>query len=435
MAHQLKTLQGGARVVPRSLFFVSTAVALSLLGDQMIYAVLPVVHEAAGIPVTAVGLLLSANRLVRLVTNSLAGYVIERCGRRWPFILSLLLGAATTIAYGVIQGLWAFLVARLLWGTAWSFIRIEGLSTALDVAGPETRGRYMGIFQAISRLGGALAMLAGGFLTDAIGFRLTFIIFGLLTCVAALLAYVEMQRRPPDGSAKLAMPPPTEPSESLSTEATSPPRVSSAQVSRPSRRQVAVACFGTFSTLLVIGGTFSATLGYMLQTRFDSTLNLGTITIGIASLTGFLLGSRGVFELGLAPLTGYFGDRWGRHRLIMVAMPIGALLVGSMALQPSLLAVALITPAIFIAGVTLNVAFNAVAGDLAPPDKRSLFLSRFVTFQDLGAAIGPLIGYWIAPLFGLSWLYVCSASILLLAGLLYIVTFSKHALPTSTSAI
>jgi sulfite exporter TauE/SafE len=61
--------------MPRSLFLISTAVALALLGDQMLYTVLPVVHEAVGVPVTAVGLLLGANRLVRLVTNTFAGYM------------------------------------------------------------------------------------------------------------------------------------------------------------------------------------------------------------------------------------------------------------------------------------------------------------------------------------------------------------------------
>jgi MFS family permease len=141
---------------------ISIVVALSLLGDQLLYAVLPVMHEAMGVPVTAVGLILSANRLVRLVTNSLSGYVIDRFGRRWPFIGALLLGGVTTIAYGGLSGVWIFLMARLLWGAAWSFLRIEGLSTALDVASVDTRGRMMGIFQSISRLGGAIAMLVGG---------------------------------------------------------------------------------------------------------------------------------------------------------------------------------------------------------------------------------------------------------------------------------
>ena len=170
MKSLLRGVKKRSAVVPRPLLVISSAVALSLLGDQMLYAVLPAVHEAVGVPVTAVGLLLSANRLIRLLTNSLAGYVIERFGRHWPFVLALLLGGITTVAYGVVYGVWAFLVARLLWGTAWSFIRIEGMSTALDVASEETRGRYMGLFQAISRIGSAIALLAGGIFAVPLAF-------------------------------------------------------------------------------------------------------------------------------------------------------------------------------------------------------------------------------------------------------------------------
>lgn len=412
-----------AHAFPRPLVLISTAVALSLLGDQMLYAVLPVVHEAAGIPATAIGLLLSANRLVRLVTNSVAGYVVERFGRRWPFILALLLGGGTTIAYGVIHGVWAFVIARLLWGTAWSFIRIEGLSTALDVATEETRGRYMGLFQAISRLGSAVAMLAGGILTDVIGFRHTFVLFGIATCLAALLAWLEMRRR---GSSDVAH---------VSHEEAMP---GSARADPPSSTPVAVpvvhrgtlwhtivACAGTFSTLLVIGGLVSATLGYMLRLRFGDTITLGALSLGVASLTGALLSSRGFLELGFAPITGYFADRWGRHRIIFIAMPVGALLVAMLGFQPSLPIVAGVTILIFLAGITLNVAFNAVAGDIAPPDKRSMFLSLFVTFQDLGAAVGPLFGYWIAPRFGLVWLYLAAAGILIVMAALYVATFVR----------
>lgn len=88
--------------MPRSLFLISTAVALSLLGDQMLYTVLPVVHEAVGVPVTAIGLLLGANRLIRLGTNTFAGYVVTRWGRHWPFVLALFLGGVSTVAYGVL---------------------------------------------------------------------------------------------------------------------------------------------------------------------------------------------------------------------------------------------------------------------------------------------------------------------------------------------
>ena len=409
---------------PRSLILVSIVVALSLLGDQLLYAVLPVMHEAMGIPVTSVGLILSANRLVRLVTNSLSGYVIERFGRRWPFIGSLLLGGATTLAYGVLSGVWIFLLARLLWGTAWSFLRIEGLSTALDVATVDTRGRMMGIFQSISRLGGAIAMFVGGFLTDTVGFRLTFLMFGSVTCLAVLVAAVEMASRDRSGKARCAAP-----TSSLDTDDPEPQALASTQVSSPGLTHQAaygwliVISTCAFSTLLVIGGLVSSTLGYMLQQRFGMSATVGPMTIGVASLTGVLLSSRGFLELVFAPLAGSLSDRWGRQQLVVGALPVGALLVALYSFTPSPVALTVITLLIFLCGITLNVSFNAVAGDVAPPEKRSLFLSLFVTFQDLGAAIGPLLGYWIAPRFGLPLLYGLGAVLLGIASLLYALMF------------
>lgn len=419
----MHSLQTQTPALPRPLVLISAAVALSLLGDQMLYAVLPVVHEAAGVPVTAIGLLLSANRLVRLVTNGVAGYVVERFGRRWPFILSLLVGGGTTIAYGVMHGVWAFFFARLLWGTSWSFIRIEGLSTALDIATDATRGWYMGLFQAISRLGSAVAMLVGGILTDVIGFRRTFFLFGIVTCLTALLASIEMWGRGISDTARLSRSEP-DPAPATANVPCAPPAATLAP-NRGILWHPMVVCTGTFSTLLVIGGLVPATLGYMLRVRFGDTPTMGVLTIGVASLTGILLSSRGFLDLGCAPITGYFADRWGRHRIIFAAMPIGALLVASLGLQPSLPIVTVVTVLIFLVGIALNVAFNAVAGDIAPPDKRSMFLSLFVTFQDLGAAIGPLFGYWIAPRLGFVWLYVSGAGILLLAALLYTGAFVR----------
>lgn len=409
---------------PRSLVLVSIVVALSLLGDQLLYAVLPVMHEAMGIPVTAIGLILSANRLVRLVTNSLSGYVIDRFGRRWPFIGSLLLGGLTTIAYGVLSGVWVFLIARLLWGTAWSFLRIEGLSTALDVATDDTRGRMMGIFQSISRLGGATAMLAGGFLTDAIGFRLTFIGFGIVTCLATLMAYAEMAGRDTSGAAPSDIPTPHPPVDPSSSGAGPADNMAALGATRKAAYwRLAVLSWSTFSTLLVIGGLVSSTLGYLLQQRFGMSANIGSVTIGMASLTGILLGGRGFLDLAIAPLAGSLSDRWGRHRLVLMALPAGALLVGLYSLMHILVAITVITFLVFLCSITLNVTFNAIAGDIAPPDKRSMFLSLFVTFQDLGAALGPLLGYWIAPRFGLSWMYIAGAVILGIASLLYLITF------------
>jgi MFS family permease len=400
-------------------------VALSLLGDQMLYAVLPVMHEAVGVPVVAVGLLLSANRWVRLLTNTLAVQVLARYGRQWPFVLALVLGGLTTIAYGVLHGVWVFLAARLLWGTAWSFIRIEGLSTVLDVAAEGSRGRYMGLYQAISRLGGAVAMLAGGVLTDVIGFRATFVLFGSCTCASALLAHYEMrQRRVRDvarttgASATAAAPSPRQQAQGQEDRTTW-------GTDRDTRWRMAAASFATFSTF-VIGALVSATLGYTLRHRFGTTLTVGSLAVGVASLTGLLLSSRGFLDLGFAPFAGYLADRWGRHRMIFATMPVAILSVAVLAIQPPLLVVIGAVLLLYAAGAAGHVALDAVAGDIAPAGKRRMFLSLFVTWQDLGAATGPLLGYWIGPQFGLFWLYLSGASLLLAATVVYLVTFVEY---------
>lgn len=403
--------------MPRSLVLVSLTVALSLLGDQMLYVVLPVVHDTVGVPVVSVGLLLSANRWVRLLTNTLAAQVIARYGRQWPFVLALLLGGVTTIAYGVLYGVGVFLVARLLWGTAWSFIRIEGLSTALDVASEQTRGQFLGLYQSISRLGSAVAMLAGGICSDVMGFRATFVLFGALTCLGALLAYYEMARRQSTRGTARAAPAPVVP------HTTAAPAPVAGPLDGSTRRRMIVASFGTFSVFLTIGGLVSATLGYMLHQRFGAALMLGPWLVGVASLSGFLLSSRGFLDLGFAPLAGRLADRWGRTGMLVCAMPVACVTIIGLALQPPLWVVLALVLLLFAAGSALQVTLDALAGDIAPPARRRAFLSLFVTWQDLGAATGPLLGFWIAPHFGLMWLYLSGAVVLLLAMLAYLATF------------
>ena len=56
--------------------------ALSILGDSMLYAVLPAHAASLGIPVAGVGVILSVNRWIRLATNFGAAGVFRRLGSR-----------------------------------------------------------------------------------------------------------------------------------------------------------------------------------------------------------------------------------------------------------------------------------------------------------------------------------------------------------------
>lgn len=118
------TLPSDAQRRPPSPMLVAAAVSVSLLGDALLYAVLPSQASRLGIPLALVGVLLSANRIIRLVTNSWAGAVYSRRGREGPFFAAMVGATVTTLSYALPWGFWPFLAARTIWGTCWSFLRM-----------------------------------------------------------------------------------------------------------------------------------------------------------------------------------------------------------------------------------------------------------------------------------------------------------------------
>ena len=147
--------------------------ALSLLGDATLYTVLPHPDISAqlGITLSMVGLLLGANRAIRLVLNGPVGILYDRFPRRRLLIAALALGAGSSIFYAVGYGFWPLLMGRISWGVAWSLLWVGGNSVVLDVSTEENRGRNSGIYQMWFFIGVATASFVGAMLTDTFGFR------------------------------------------------------------------------------------------------------------------------------------------------------------------------------------------------------------------------------------------------------------------------
>ena len=140
------------------------------MGDSFLYGLLPLEAKNLGIALPLVGVLLSANRLVRLISNTWASAIFERLGPRTPFILAAVLSLITTALYGVGWGFVVFLLARLGWGIAWSALR-QGGYQAVWTGSESARGRLTGLLWGLVRLGSAFSVLAGGYLRDRFGYR------------------------------------------------------------------------------------------------------------------------------------------------------------------------------------------------------------------------------------------------------------------------
>ena len=133
----------------RVLWPLGLGTALSLMGDATMYTVLPTHTVDAGIVLSSVGVLLGANRAVRILLNGPAGLAYDRCPRRWLFVPALFIGAVSTAIYALVRGFWPLLMGRLLWGLAWSGIWVGGATVILDVTTDRDRGRWTAELRAL----------------------------------------------------------------------------------------------------------------------------------------------------------------------------------------------------------------------------------------------------------------------------------------------
>lgn len=376
------------------------------MGDSLLYAVLPVIWDDLGLTAGMVGIILSINRFVRMVTNPIAGWVAGRVGARLPFTLAVLVAAASTLLYGVGLGVAAFLVARCLWGLCWSFLRLGGHLAAIEAGTDGRRGYYLGFFSGITRAGSLLAVVTGGFLTDLISFEITIYLFTGISLLAGLWTLREWRAAP-------EFIPPADHNNTNHVE------------NPPPQAKAWWMAIGTLFSLtflhgLAISGLVTATLGYLIADRYADGVDLVLVTVGAASFTGLLLGSRFLADAIWAPIAGHSSDRWGRLPFFITVAGIQVVSLSLLGAFDALLWTMAGAVTLFFAATAVQVSLDASAGDLAIHGNRARLMSWYATAHDLGAAIGPIIGYTIGIAIGLGIIYPATAFLFLLTAIAFI---------------
>lgn len=374
--------------------------ALSDIGDAMLYTVLPTHPADAGIALADVGIMLSINRLIRLVTNGPAGWFYDRAReRRTIFIASLTLGAISTAWYAFADGFEPLFIARLLWGLAWSGIWVGGNAIVLGIAPRGERGQWVGLYQLWFFFGPVLGSLLGGIFTDAFGYRLALVFCAIMSTFGVILAAIglanqhHLKEQPPAPKAieprpRFAMNP--------DFRALSP------------RMWAAIAAHG--ANRLIFAGVVSSTLGLLIE-------QLRGNLIGVATITGTLLAARTLVSLVSAPIAGAWSDRLGsRWGLLTISALMGAVGMSVFAI-PDIFA-ALIGALIgAIASGSIQSLTAALVGDLSVEEHQGRNLGVFHTAGDLGSAIGPLAAFALLPVTGLYAVFLgCAALLFIIAG-------------------
>ena len=359
----------------RAVVFIALATAFSLLGDQMLYAVVPTHYAAFGLMPYQVGLILSVNRWVRLVANTLAEKLCQRYSVTGLLIAALILGGALTAVYGVVTSFFVLLIARMLWGLSWSFIRQIGLMTVVETSPPAVIGQQMGYYNGISRLGSVGGNLGGGLAHDVIGFTVALFLFAIISLVGTPLGWLARRA-----------------------------------VSRERGDGEKVEDAGWMPELMICGfvigcvgpGIVMSTLGAVLVENVGTSLTVLGVVIGAATLNGALLSSRWVVDALGAPFLGHISDRLGRRWSAVGYFGVGvlALLFASTVSHAGGWMACVVV--FFMCGVGATVVMTAESGL-----RGSRSVAGYVTASDLGSATGPMLG-WMTQQMSLSsdWIFL-----------------------------
>ncbi len=379
--------------VPIPLLVTSLAVASALLGDAMLYVVMPSTPERWDLTIVQVGILLSANRFIRLVTNPMSAFCVEKFGIYNPFRITLILSLLVLVIYASSTSFTLLLIARLLWGTCWSILRLVSQWIATDQSNDNNLGFNISSNASIIRLGSIGGALFGGILSDFIGYRYALVIFMVFT-IANYFSWTK-----------------TSTYSAVNTKPALSPRRNGFLLVLKNPRVLALGISG-----LVVGlsfyGLLGATLGHFLRFTFGDEFNLLAVTIGVASITGILLGFMSSAEVFIGPYAGLLSDKYGRIRTLIVSASIFFIGLSLFGMTGNIWIIFFLLLLAFVGGVMLMMQLLVLVGVIAEGPQKSDIFSTYNTFQDIGSAFGPFLGLSLINAEHLSTIYLFTGSLL-----------------------
>ena len=366
------------------LSFVAFAVAL---GYGIAAPALPVYARTFGVSAFLASAVISGFALMRLLSATPAGLMVDRFGERRIMSIGIWVVAGSSLLTALAQSFGQLLVLRGVGGIGSSMFTVSAMALLLRTAGPEQRGRASGAFQAGFLFGGVAGPAIGGLVTG-ISIRAPFVVYGFTLIVAGLLAVRFLSREPGPGP---------EPGPEPAPAAAAPPAQGPPARLGPALRSAAyrAALMVNLSSGFIVFG-----LRISLVPLFVTEgLNRGVQLVGI----GFLCAAA-VQAATLIP-SGRRTDRAGRR---------GSLLIGTTTMAVAMLLLVVDTgPVGFLvsmaasglAAAFLAPASAAVVGDMTRGRSGGRVVSAYQMVGDLGGILGPLLAGALADALGFHWAF------------------------------
>ena len=367
-------------------------IALAIIGGVLFggvatgvaFPTLPLLDQILGISSLMLGLILSANRISRLLMNTPAGNIIDKYGSRRPMIIGLFIQALGPFGYVVglytppgvftVPGLGpvsypgvVFVLSRAMWGIGSAFVFLGAFATITHVTTSDNRGRWLGYLRGGQSLGFPSGLILGGLVADIYSAEIAFLMAGVLALIAGIVASLVLPEvdAETDQQARLRDIP-----EMLRRE----PRILPLGI-------------GNMTIRFIFGGVMLSTVA-----SYAAAADMQFYGLSGGGISGLVLATGVFFSSATMVVAGRVSDRLDNRAVVTVpaftAMAAGLVLLG---LFPTLEAL--------FAGVALvgmgtggsGPALLAILGDITPGSEIGRMGSVYNVLGDVGLVLGPLL--------------------------------------------
>ncbi|MDH6237928.1 MFS transporter [Cryobacterium sp. CG_9.6] len=355
-----------------------------MVGFGVVVPVLPVYVRSFGVNYVAVGAVVSAFALMRLVTSPFCGRLIDWAGERTILSVGIGIVAVSSGLVGIADSYPQLLLLRGLGGVGSALFSVSAMTLLLGSTPAPIRARAIGFYQGGFLIGGMAGPAIGGLLST-ISLTAPFFFYAGTLGVAGVIGIVLLRSTTPNAADAAA-----------ETAQRTPFRV----VLRDTRFRAA--CLANFAQ----GWTSLGIRGALVPVLVVEVLR------GPTSWTGIAFACAAVAQtLTLAPAARFI-DTVGRRPAIIGAFALAAVTIMAVPFAPNIWVLGALLCLYGVAAAFMGTAPAAALGDAAGA-KGGRPVAVFSMFSDAGAIAGPLVAGLLVDLVSLPVAFLVGALFLL----------------------
>ncbi|HCC7683055.1 TPA: multidrug efflux MFS transporter, partial [Citrobacter freundii] len=334
------------------------------------------------------GLTFSVTFLISAIVSPMWGSLADRKGRKLMLLRASLGMAIAILLQAFATNVWQLFLLRGVMGLTSGYIPNAMALVASQV--PRERSGWALSTLSTAQISGVIGgPLMGGFIADHVGLRAVFCITAALLVVSFLVTLFLI---------KEGVRPTIKKSERLSGKAVF------ASLSHPA---LVISLFFTTMVIQLCNGSIGPILALFIKSMVPDSSN-------IAFLSGLIASVPGISALISAPRLGKLGDRIGTERILMATLIFAVVLFFAMSWVTTPLQLGVLRFLLGFADGAMLPAVQTLLVKYSSDQITGRIFGYNQSFMYLGNVAGPLMGATVSAMAGFRWVFIATASIVLI---------------------